>query len=342
MARKLVRRLLLGLTILALLPGCQSLFHSSPVAADESKKGYEVPLQAAPPDLHSTAVSREVKSPTPKEQEIVVPPGALPPSPPRSVGTPGSVVVEKEPLSPSPPQLIATQPALPNVEEPHKLAPAVQALHMRWTANTPKPLEHLKAYDSDTQEVMIRLFPLLTSVIKSPIEKLSSQDIQLMYETLCALGVRIRPRTELIISKMCYCREISGYGAYEALPDNHAFLAPTPDRPGERVLLYVELKNFMSEQLAKGDDYQTKLTCSLQVIDARGEKVWSYTYPRNETTQRRRTRLNDLYSNYSFYVPTLPPGTYQLAIQIVDETLPDWRRVAHEKLVFRVTPVVNP
>jgi hypothetical protein len=115
-------------------------------------------------------------------------------------------------------------------------------------------------------------------------------------------------------------------------------VAGTKDRVGDEVQLYVELRNFNSEKTKDGA-YLTKLTCTLELHDAAGKNVWSRTLDRIETA--RRARLNDFYRNYIFYVPAIPAGTYQLTLQITDETNPEQRRVARESVVFRVTPVAN-
>ena len=81
------------------------------------------------------------------------------------------------------------------------------------------------------------------------------------------------------------------------------------------------------------------------VVDGQEKKlkelVWSHAFDKNETTHRRSACVNDYHGNFSFYAPALPAGTYQLTIQVVDETIPNHRRVARKSQVFRVTPVAN-
>ena len=176
-------------------------------------------------------------------------------------------------------------------------------------------------------------------LVKKPIDELSPPEVSVLSDQLSSILAMLRPRSELGINKMCFCRRIRTFGLVEALPDNHAFLAGSADRTGELVQLYAELKNFASEPTPEGD-YLTKLACTLELRDAGGKTVWGpYTYDRRETTHRRQTRLNDFYSNFSFYVPAIPPGAYVLTIQIADETNPELRRVARKSLDFRVTPI---
>ena len=163
----------------------------------------------------------------------------------------------------------------------------------------------------------------------------------MLIEQLDRLRETVRARSELTIGKTCYCEYVKGYADYKALPDTHAFLSASKDRPGEFVQLYVELKNFASEPLREGE-FITRLACSLELKNAKGEIVMSRPIDKNQTTLTRRARLNDLYSTFCFYVPALPAGKYQLTIQVADETTnPERPRVARKSLDFHVTPVVN-
>src|SRR5262249_44973888 len=155
--------------------------------------------------------------------------------------------------------------------------------------------------------------------VKKRMDDLSPQDVAVLNKQFQGLIDVIRPHSELIISRMCYCEEVHGYAWYRPLPDNHAFLTGTENRIGELVQLYVELKNIASEQ-TKAGDFLTKLSCSLELVDTTGKKVCSKSFDGNETTLRRSARLNDFYSRYGFFVPAIPAGTYQLKLQIRDET----------------------
>jgi hypothetical protein len=258
-------------------------------------------------------------------------------------GTPGVVLFEPGPEIPGT-QLTGGQTVPPPLPDPAKnqraYAAVAEALQDVLEGRHNDAVQRLQIYEKNTQEFFLRLLPALAILANQPMDKLSAQDIAVLNQLLVRLLETIRPFSELIVNKMCFCRRVNGYGAYEELPANHAFLSATPERFGELVQLYVELKNFISEPTQDGD-YITKLACTLELKDARGEKVWGHTYQRDETTHRRRTRLHDLHSNFSFPVPAVPAGTYQLTVQIVDETLPDQRRVARRSLDFQVTPVAN-
>jgi hypothetical protein len=235
---------------------------------------------------------------------------------------------------------VPTAPVSVQQEPLTELEPVVRALHYIFVGKQQEAIKSLRPYDEATQEFMLRVLPLLTHIAKKSLAEMPSQDLVILNEMIRGLGEQLRTRCELTVSKMVYCKSINGFANYEALPDNHAFLARTDKRPGDRVQLYIELKNFASKETKEGD-FLTKLSCSLELKDAHGEKVWAHTFDKNETTHRRSSCVNDYHGNFSFYVPALPAGTYQLTIQVVDETIPDHRRLARSSQVFRVTPVSN-
>ncbi len=238
------------------------------------------------------------------------------------------------------PKRLAVQvPALPLIENKREDA-LWQAVKSLLEKRHDEAIQYLRVYDKETQEIFLCLVPALTLLAQKPFNELSPQEIAVLHDQLLSARERLRPRCELLVSKMCFCKEVRGFGWYKPLPENHAFVTGTKDRLGEEVQLYVELKNFLSAKTKDGD-YLTKLTCTLELQDSTGKKVWSHTFDGSDATHRRSAQLNDLYRNFTFYVPPLPPGTYQLTMQIADETNRDQRRVASEKLIFRVTPAVN-
>ena len=225
-------------------------------------------------------------------------------------------------------------------EQTSELEPVVLAFHYIFIGKHQEAIKALRSYDEPTQEFMLRVLPLLTHITKSTLDKMSSQELDILNEQLKGVVSLLRTRCGLSVNKMVFCKSVNGFANYEPLPDDHAFLARTDKRPGDLVQLYVELKNFASKE-AKEGEYLTKLACSLELKDINGEKVWAHTFDKSDTTHRRSACVNDYHGNFSFYVPALPAGTYQLTIQVVDETIPEHRRVARRSQVFRVTPVVN-
>ena len=337
------------LALWALVPGCQQLSSRGSAVAEAPTKIHDAPPAQAvnPPDPPPTTVVKMPQPPSNEAGPVPIPPlttVALLPvegegKPPRpSGGTPGVVTFEKEPAPEG--SVAATYQVLPPLGA-KKLSALVRAIDHLQNDRHAEAIQALKEYDEPTQEFLLRIFPVLVQIAKTSIKDLSPQEIANLNDQLLGVLYQLRTRSELLVAKMLYCKEINGFANYVPLPEDHAFLARTDNRFGELVQLYVELKNFASVKTKDGD-YLTKLTCSLEVNDKNDKKVWSYTFDKNETTHRRSACVNDYHGNYSFYVPALPEGTYRLTIQIVDETIPEHRRVARKSLVFRVTPVADP
>lgn len=352
---------LFSLILLAIGPGCRALTSGTgPHAPDgpvmtRYESGTKAPIYStALAGMESKPIGPQVKSEPdrtgpalvvqPIDTAFLPPLGATRNEPKKPVeGTSGSVTLLDQPFSIE--NKCGTsqvnQAALTLMEDKAPdFEPAVQAFHLILANKHQEAIKVLRTYDDSTQEFFLRMFPLLAQIARTSIDKMSAQERSTLYEQVKGVEIFLRERCELLITKMAYCKSIHGFADYVPLPADHSFLAKTENRPGDLVQLYVELKNFASKQMKEGD-YLTKLACSLELKDMHGHKVWSHTFDKNETTHRRSACLNDYHGNYSFYVPALPTGTYQLTLQVVDETVPEHRRVARKSIVFRVTPVAN-
>jgi hypothetical protein len=137
---------------------------------------------------------------------------------------------------------------------------------------------------------------------------------------------------------MCFCSSVpKDFGIYQALPEEHAFVAPRADRQSEVVRLYVEVRNFAS--VPRSQLFETRLSSSIEFRDSAGQKVGGFDFRDSEVPRITQTRVNDYHIPYTFAVPNLPPGTYQLVLQIADETVPGSRRIAQKAIDFRITAV---
>jgi hypothetical protein len=335
----------------SLLTGCAQLSQRAQSDTEFPPRNYG---RQASKDQYSTAVGTEqpehvTKMPVNPERDQRVKPKNIEPNLPLNVrdheeskkAAPFVVTADQKPrtMEEVDAQLPIPLPTSAQEQTPD-LEPAVQAFHYIFVGKHQDAIKMLRAYDEPTQEFLLRVLPLLTHIAKTSIDRMSSNELDILNEQLKGVAALLRTRCGLSINKMAFCKSISGFANFEPLPDDHAFLARTDRRPGDLVQLYVELKNFASKETKDGD-YLTKLACSLELKDIHGEKVWSHTFDKNDTTYRRSACVNDYHGNFSFYVPALPAGTYQLTIQVVDETIPDHRRVARKSQVFRVTPVAN-
>ncbi len=319
--------LLVGATLaVALLPGCLPV----QVQRSTSRDADAVTDYTLPPDPVPVADRKDDKPAVPTRGTVVGLPEAKMGDPPPEAPQPKT--------GPEPDPTIA-RPMYPQAEPPPaKRAPLVEALQCVLDDRHQEALKHLQAYDAETQEFYLRVLPTLTIFARKRIDELSAAEVAVLNEQLQSLLATLRPRTELVIDKMCYCEWVKSYGIYRPLAEGHAFVAAErPDEPGELVRLYVELRNFAS--MPHGNVFETRLSSAMEIRDGQGQKVKEFRFADGDEPLRSLTRLTDYYNTYTFPVPNLPPGTYQLVLRIADETVPGGRRVAEKTLEFRVTPV---
>jgi hypothetical protein len=185
---------------------------------------------------------------------------------------------------------------------------------------------------------MMRLLPTLKTLNNKGIEHMSADDIALMQAELETLVQRIRERAPLVIGEMCCCEHIHGYGSFKRLPADHEFQPTQGRRPGEKVQIYLELRNFASEH--RNGYYETCLesTVTLTSVTADGKEFkWEKNFQDGRTPLRSLTPRNDCFNMYTFCVPpNLPPGQYRLTIQVTDQTRQPYRPPATKSIDFIV------
>ncbi len=260
-----------------------------------------------------------------------------------------SVVVTAElpvPASPEPlPTSVTSPPALPAAptivpivqvrnDEPAKKVPLVEALRCVLDDRPQEALQHLQAYDPETQEICLQFLPTLTMFAKKRVDQFTSQDVAVLNDQLHGMLAKLRPRTELAIDAICFCEWVKGYGIYQPVPRNYSFQAESPDKPGDFVQLYVEIRSFACEPTKDEGFFETRLSSSIEIRKPKGDKVWHHDF--KDPPRRTRAQLHDYCNNYCFSVPPLEPGIYQLELQVVDETMKEVRRVARKTIEFRI------
>ena len=203
-------------------------------------------------------------------------------------------------------------------------------------------LDQLKQYDPARQNLFKRVLPTLPLFSQKKITDLSPDEASRITEVYQFVVREVRPRTPLIVENACFCDWVNSFGVYQPCTEGHVFQASSSPRPGERlqlgerVQLYVEVRNFASVQ--RDGFYETRLASTVEIAEVKnGQKktIWSHAF--NEKLHRSRSPRNDHFNNYSFNVPPMPPGEYILTIHIADETIPEARRETSSRpLLFRV------
>jgi hypothetical protein len=217
--------------------------------------------------------------------------------------------------------------------------PLVLSLRAFLDKRPSEAIVRLKDYDPANQEVLLCLLPLATLLTETSLAKADAQNLAAVVDQLDGLQTVLRPRADLTVHKMCFCRRIHSYGAYDPLPDDYQFFA------GDTVQVYVELRNVASlrrERRSGGVSYVTRLTSSAVIRDQDGNQVWPansaqrIVFERLRPEEESRSLRHDYFEKYQLDIPNLPPGRYALWIRVEDEgTRPV--RVVQRSLDFRVT-----
>src|ERR1019366_2863609 len=128
-------------------------------------------------------------------------------------GITGIVTLESG-MGPEEPKAIAVQAPshLPKlVENQREYAPLVQALQCMLDDRHEEALKYLRAYDDSTQQFFLRLLPPLTILVKKRIEDLTPAEVAVLIDQIDGLRISLLHRSELVVSKLCYCKQEKGY-----------------------------------------------------------------------------------------------------------------------------------
>ena len=107
-----------------------------------------------------------------------------------------------------------------------------------------------------------------------------------------------------------FCTEVDSFGVVTPFTD-YRF------EPGQEVLLYCELENFVSRKLKNG--YETQLQGSYEIIDPTGRKLADQLLP--EDTDICGNQRKDFYIAYRLHMPNdVEAGPYKLKLIIEDMT----------------------
>jgi hypothetical protein len=224
------------------------------------------------------------------------------------------------------------KPAL--TEAPRALPPTVldeppilQAMHSYMDKRPDQAVDMLQRYPAENQDALLILLPLTVRMTESSFRDASPQEMAAMVDQLQQLQEMFQPRAALVIDKLCFCRQVHGYGKYETLGETPVFHVQ------EMVELYAEIRNLTCEKAPVRPvcGYRTHLTSRLEIRDTAGSYVWKP--PVREKRDISQTPQHDYFHHYRFALPDMPPGDYVLTVEVTD--VPTGRRVKG-KLEFRV------
>ncbi len=121
-------------------------------------------------------------------------------------------------------------------------------------------------------------------------------------------STKLGESASLVVRNLAFCTEVKGFGIYSNF-DRDEF------KPGQEVLLYAELENFVALETDKG--YHTSLRGSYQIFDSKGNRVAEKDFAAKEEYCQNRRR--DFFVPYFLWLPkTINDGTYTLKLHIED------------------------
>jgi hypothetical protein len=231
--------------------------------------------------------------------------------------------------------------ALLHAYEPSSAPPdeaVVIALRSLMAKRLPEAIKSLENCDKANQQALLILLPWVARLGESNLDQMKPQEIANSLDQLETLNRDLRPRAALELGKVCFCQSVRGYGIINRLPQDYAFQAGRGGGLGETMILYVEVKNFISQSI--GPVYETRLGAKVSMFDAQGKVVWHYMFPTepNSSVSPR----HDYFVFLSFGVPAhLRPGHYTLTLEVSDQTGQFSRqtpphRIARRELQFDV------
>jgi hypothetical protein len=136
----------------------------------------------------------------------------------------------------------------------------------------------------------------------------SSRRAALVLRELREAVDRLANVSTLDVRNLTLCKSVDSYGCFTEFPSNTF-------RPGDEVLLYVEIDNFTVKKVQ--DKFETELQGTYDILDSGGVRVANVVLPvdKNRCDNHRR----DYFIAYRLFLPKdLRPGSYKLRLSIED------------------------
>lgn len=216
--------------------------------------------------------------------------------------------------------------------------PVVLSLRALLDKNWPEAVRALERYDKANQQALLLLLPWVARFAEGGLNQAKPQDIEKFLDQIDDLERMLRPKASLTLGKVCFCRDVRGFGMIDALPAGHIFQAGGEGRFGECMYLYVEVGNTAS--LPVGQFFQTRLAGKLDILDGQGKRLWGDVFPAEPNSSI--SPRHDYFIIFRFAVPAnLQAGRYTLAVELTDQTLQRSKetpphRTAQRELAFDV------
>ncbi len=258
--------------------------------------------------------------PTPPRQDRPptdrVQPAHFPDAPPPG----GSAPSVKNDEPPPPPPILpppADAPIVQAAKAPQD-PPVVAALRDLLQNRSPDALTRLQAYDGASRELLLTMLPLTERIGDGGLEHASPQETAVLLDQVRQMETVLQPRAALTLDKVCFCRQIKGFGDCQPWPADHVFQPETDERRGERIQVYAEVRNFTNRP--RGLLYETWLAGVVEIRDFHKDLVSRIDFP--AAVEYRQTPRQDYLVNFQFQLPKMPPGRYTLHVVVKDMLAP--------------------
>jgi hypothetical protein len=194
----------------------------------------------------------------------------------------------------------------PSDHEGELLATSARLLHV--VANhREQAVEAIDKLDEDEREFWKHQLHALLVAIDAEDKHAGGRWAALVLRELQAASDHLANVSALDVRNLAFCSKVDSFGTYTPFKS-------TAFKPGQSILLYVEIDNFSVEQV--GDIYRTELLAEYTIVDAAGTRINSKLPVVKEECRNRR---HDYFIAYELLVPKdLPAGKYALQLVVED------------------------
>jgi hypothetical protein len=208
---------------------------------------------------------------------------------------------------------VAQQSPGESVEEIEHYIRQHVALRMLYliASRRPEALQAIPNIPRDEQEFWTQMFWALATTFDD--EAMPNSTVRAA-ETVAQLRTAVRLRQSqaaLQLEQSLFCQRIDGFGDYVPFRENRF-------EAGQSVLVYTEVKNFLSQATDEGD-FRTVLRSSVTIRQdgMHGRTMFQQDLPPAE--DRCQSRRSDYFHSYRIQIPSaLDPGPYVLVLDVTD------------------------
>ncbi len=171
-------------------------------------------------------------------------------------------------------------------------------------------LEAIKGLQPDEQDYLNYQMTAIFDAIDPEAHPTSSRKWSLVMVNQKKADAHLASLSNLEIKNLSFCSEVVDFGVTTPF-GNSKF------KPGEEVLLYLELDNFVSEKSKDGKGFETQLQGSYEIKDSAGRRVADQTLPADTHVCKNIRR--DYFIAYRIYMPqNISTGSYKLNLSVED------------------------